>query len=121
LEGEQHAELPVVLEAGLVAASASRIEVRAPAGRDEVDRSVFGDVPVTSAFMAWRSTTASRISPGDTLVAKVRADSTCGAKERTWEKQASISSTPAPAARATKSGSVNAGALGSPGWGEPWR
>jgi hypothetical protein len=38
LEGEQHAQLPVVLEEVLVAGGPGRVEVGAPAGRDEVDR-----------------------------------------------------------------------------------
>jgi hypothetical protein len=44
LKCEEHAQLPVVLEAVLVAGGTGGVEVGAPAGRDEVDRGPYGDM-----------------------------------------------------------------------------
>ena len=44
MEGEEHAQLPVVLEPVLVAGGPSALEVGTPAGGDELDGGVAGDV-----------------------------------------------------------------------------
>ena len=84
-EGEQDAQLPVVLEGVLVAGGPGRRQVGLPAGRDEAHRGVCrerGGGPRRSLSAAARRRSGFRWATR--WPRSSAAPSTCGANERTW-------------------------------------